>query len=330
MPANLPPQYSKAEDEYRHAATPAERLEKLREMFRLLPKHKGTEKLQSDLKQKISRCRDEIDHAKPGAKKAGLSYRVPHEGAGQVVLIGSANVGKSALLAALTKAHPEVAPYPFTTRTPQPGMMPWEDVAVQLVDLPPITQDFFEPWVTGIIRSADAAALVVDLGDDDLIDAAEIVLKRLADQQTELVGTLPFDVEDEAIRHLRTLVVANKSDSPDAALRLALFREYLAARFPLVETSTTTKEGLDAARGSLYNLLGVIRIYTKAPGRPAERTHPYSLPQGSTVLDLARAIHRDLEHSLKFARVWGTGVFEGQTVKRDHELHDADLVELHA
>src|SRR5215813_10339697 len=107
MPANLPPQYSKAEEEYRKAATPADRLEKLREMFRLLPKHKGTEKLQSDLKQKISRAKDDLDGAKAGAKKSGVSHKVPKEGAGQVVLVGAANVGKSALLAALTNAHPE-------------------------------------------------------------------------------------------------------------------------------------------------------------------------------------------------------------------------------
>ncbi len=95
MPANLPPQYSKAEEAYRKATTPAARLETLREMFRLLPKHKGTEKLQSDLKQKISRAKDEIEASKTGAKKAGVSHRVPTEGAGQVVLVGPPNTGKS-------------------------------------------------------------------------------------------------------------------------------------------------------------------------------------------------------------------------------------------
>ncbi|MGZ3334777.1 MAG: GTPase, partial [Isosphaeraceae bacterium] len=137
MPANLPPQYHKAEYEFRGASTPGERLEKLREMYRLLPKHKGTEKLQSDLKQKISRLKDELEVAKGSSKKVGVSYRVPHEGAGQVALVGSPNAGKSALLASLTHAHPEVAAYPFTTRTPQPGIMMWQDVPVQLVDLPP-------------------------------------------------------------------------------------------------------------------------------------------------------------------------------------------------
>src|SRR5208282_3602888 len=133
MPANLPPQYHKAEYEFRDASTPGERLEKLREMYRLLPKHKGT------------------------GKKVGVSYRVPHEGAGQIALVGSPNAGKSALLASLTHAHPEVAAYPFTTRTPQPGIMMWQDVPVQLVDLPPISLEFLEPWVPSIIRSTDAA-----------------------------------------------------------------------------------------------------------------------------------------------------------------------------
>src|ERR1700709_2484623 len=164
MPANLPPQYTKAQDDNRKATTPADRLDKLREMFRLLPKHKGTEKLQSDLKQKISRAKDDLEGAKSGAKKSGVSHRVPKEGAGQVVLVGAPNAGKSALLAALTNAHPEVAPYPYTTRAPYPGMMAGEDARVQLVDLPPVAGDFMEPWVPNLIRSADAALLVSDLG----------------------------------------------------------------------------------------------------------------------------------------------------------------------
>src|SRR5271156_2929914 len=160
MPANLPPQYSKAEDEFRKATNPTDRLDKLREMYRLLPKHKGTEKLQSDLKKRISRTRDELEGARTAGKKAGVSYRVPREGAGQVVLVGAPNAGKSAVLAALTNAKPEVAAYPFTTRAPQPGIMHWLDVPVQLVDLPPISAEFFEPWENSLIRSADAALLV--------------------------------------------------------------------------------------------------------------------------------------------------------------------------
>jgi ribosome-interacting GTPase 1 len=329
MPANLPPQYSKAEEEYRRATSPAERLEKLREMFRLLPKHKGTEKLQSDLKQRISRLKEEIEGAKAGGKKGGVSHRVPREGAGQVVLVGPPNAGKSAVLTALTKARPQVAPYPFTTRAPYPGIMAFEDVRVQLVDLPPITPDYLESWVPSLVRSADAALLVTDLSSDDSADAVESVLARLAAVHTELVGTLPFDAEDEAVLHVKTLMVANKLDAEGARDRLDVLREWFSLRFQVLPISAEGGQGLDALRRVTYDLLGVIRVYTKLPGKPVDRTHPFTIPSGGTVLDLAGAIHRDFEQTLKYARVWGSGVFEGQTVKRDHELHDGDIVELH-
>ncbi|MHC5541080.1 GTPase [Singulisphaera rosea] len=330
MPANLPPQYSKAEEEFRRATSPADRLEKLREMFRLLPKHKGTEKLQSDLKQKISRAKDEIEGAKSGgSKKGGVSHRVPREGSGQIVIVGAPNAGKSSLLAAVTNAKPEIAAYPFTTRAPNPGIMTHEDVRIQLVDLPPITADFFEPWVPSLIRSADTALLVADLGDDDVADATEVVLAKLAEAHTELVGELPYDVEDESIQHVRTLMVANKLDAEGAADRLDVIREWFAPRFPILPISANRGEGLDVLKRASYDSLGILRVYTKLPGKPADRTKPFTIPIGGTVLDLAREIHRDFESTLKYARVWGTGVFEGQTVKRDHELHDADVVELH-
>ncbi len=329
MPANLPPQYSKAEDEFRKATNPTDRLEKLREMYRLLPKHKGTEKLQSDLKKRISRTRDELEGARTAGKKAGVSYRVPREGAGQIVLVGAPNAGKSAMLAAVTNARPEVAAYPFTTRAPQPGIMHWLDVPVQLVDLPPISAEFFEPWENSLIRSADAALLLADLSSDDVADATETVLGRLGEVHTELVGTLPDDAGDETVQEVKTVLVASKTDAPGAADRLEVIREWFSPRFPILPISVEQGEGLDALRRATYDLLGVLRIYTKIPGKPVDRSKPVTVPVGSTVLDLASEIHRDFAETLKFARIWGTGVFEGQTVKRDHELHDADVVELH-
>ncbi|HEX8203984.1 MAG TPA: GTPase [Isosphaeraceae bacterium] len=329
MPANLPPQYSKAEEAFRQAATPALRLEALRAMFRLLPKHKGTEKLQAELKQKISRAKEEIEGAKAPGKATGVSHRVAREGAGQVALVGPPNAGKSALLAALTAAQPEVAAYPFTTRAPQPGMMAWEDVAVQLVDLPAIAPEFLEPWVPGLVRAADAALLVVDLADDDLIDAAEAVLARLSQAHTELVRRRPDDDDDEAVQQVPTAVVAQKADAPGAAGRLEVLRESWGGRFGIVATSAIAGTGLDAARRVSYDLLGLMRVYTKVPGKPADRAHPFTLPIGGTVLDLARQVHHDFEQGLKYARVWGSGAFDGQVVRRDHELHDADVIELH-
>lgn len=331
MPANLPPQYVKAEEDYRRASNPADRLEILRELFRLLPKHKGTEKLQADLKRKIGRAREELEGSKSSAKKAGsTSWRVPAEGAGQIVLVGPPNSGKSSILAALTHARPEIAAYPFSTRTPVPGMMAYEDAAVQLVDLPPIAADFFEGWMPGIVRSADAALLVADLADDDAPDAIAAVLDRLARVRVELVGALPFDNDDEATQHVKTLVVANKSDADGAESRLELLREWLGDRFPTLAVSAVNSAGLDELRQNAYDILGVMRVYTKIPGKPAERDRPFTVPIGSTVLDLAREVHRDFERTLKHARIWGSGLFDAQTVGREHELRDGDLVELHA
>ncbi len=329
MPANLPPQYLKVEDEYRKASTAVARLEKLREMFRLLPKHKGTEKLQSDLKQKISQLRDEQERGKSAGKKSGVSHHVPREGAGQVMLIGPPNAGKSSLLAALTNARPEIAPYPFTTRLPQPGIMMWEDAPVQLVDLPAISAEFVEPWVPNVIRSGDAAILVADLASDDVADASLEVLSRLEAAHTELVGELPFDNNDETTRHLKTVMAPSKLDSDGARDRLDIVREWFASRFPINPVSTVTGEGLESLRSATYHLLGVMRVYTKVPGKPADRAKPFTLPLGSTILDLAREIHRDLAQSLESARIWGTGVYDGQACKHDHELHDGDVVELH-
>ncbi len=329
MPANLPPQYLKVEAEYKSASAPEERLEKLRELFRLLPKHKGTEKLQSDLKQKISQLKEEQERGKSGSKKAGPSYHVSREGAGQVMLIGPPNCGKSALLAALTHAKPEIAAYPYTTRAAQPGIMMWQDVPVQLVDLPPISSEFVPSWVPSVIRAGDAAVLVADLSSDDVADATEAVLERMAAAHTELVGELPHDSLDESIRHLKTLLAATKLDTEGARDRLEMVREWFEPRFPVSAVSVTTAVGLETLRDATYHLLGAMRVYTKAPGRAADRTKPITLPIGSTVLDLAREIHRDFEQTLKSARIWGSGLFEGQVVGRDHELQDGDLVELH-
>jgi small GTP-binding protein len=331
MPANLTPQYHKAEEEYKRATQPREKLEKLREMFRLLPKHKGTEKIQAELKRKISQLMDDLESGggKPGTGKGKAVHKIPHEGAGRVVLVGAPNAGKSALLAALTAAKPEIAPYPFTTRIPIPGMMATRGVKIQLIDTPAISRDVMEPWLPGLVRQADVVLLVASLADDDLIDGVEVTLERLAASKVHLVAQPPVDDEDETTHYLPTLLAATQCDAPDAEDRLALLKEWLSERLPILVVSATRGDGLELLKETIYNALGIIRVYTKTPGKPVDMTDPFTLPIGGTVHDLAERIHRDLANSLKYAKVWGTGVFDGQTVKRDHQLHDCDIVELH-
>jgi uncharacterized protein len=329
MAVNLTPQYLEAEAEYKRAQTAEERLEALKKMWALVPKHKASEKLQAELKTKLSAAREEVEQERKAPKKGGVSYKVPRQGAGQIVLLGAPNAGKSRLLSRLTRAHPDVAPHPFTTREPQPGMMDWEDARVQLIDLPPVTADYMEPYISSMTRSADGAALFVDLADDDGPFAAEAVIERLAQVKTVLVGTPPAEEADPTLRHTKTLLLANKLGADGAADRLAVVREMFADRFPLFALDAENGQGLEDVRTALYRMLNVIRVYSKKPGKPADMAAPFTCPAGSTVAQMAELVHRDFADKLKSARIWGTGVFDGQTVTRDHVLHDRDVVELH-
>ncbi|HEY7315536.1 MAG TPA: GTPase [Gemmataceae bacterium] len=329
MAVNLTPQYLEAEAEYKRAHTAEERLECLKRMWALVPKHKASEKLQAELKTKLSEAREEVEKERKSPKKAGVSHKIPKQGAGQVLLLGGPNGGKSRLLTRLTRATPEVAPYPFTTREPHAGMMEWEDVRVQLIDTPPITADYLESYLSSLVRSADAALLVVDLGDDDGPLAAEAVVERLAGVKTVLTGKPPVETDDPSIHHTKTMLVANKLDLPDAAERLELVRELFADRFPIQALDAESGHGLEDLRTAIYRLLNVIRVYSKKPGKPPDMQAPFTCPAGSTLLQMAELVHRDFADKLKSARIWGTGVYDGQTVTRDHVLHDKDVVELH-
>jgi ribosome-interacting GTPase 1 len=328
MAVNLTPQYHEAEEEYRRAQTAEERLACLKKMWILVPKHKASEKLQAELKTKISDAKEEVEHERKNPKKTGVSYKIPKQGAGQVVFLGPPNAGKSRLLSRLTRATPEVAAYPFTTREPSAGMMDWEDVRVQLIDTPPVTADVFENYLQGMAASADAVALFTDLGDDDGPFATETVVERLAAVKLVLTGSPPAEPDDPRVKHVRTLLVANKIDADGAADRLEIVREMFANRFPVCVIAAERGDHLDEARTALYRLLGVMRVYGKEPGKPADLTAPFTCPIGSTVAQFAGCVHRDLAEKVKSARVWGTGVFDGQTVGRDHVVHDKDTVEL--
>ena len=329
MAVNLTPQYHEAEEAFKKAKTAEERLECLRVMWTELPKHKASEKVQADLKTKISETKKEIEQDRRSPKKGGTSYKIPRQGAGQVLLIGGPNAGKSRILTRLSKATPEVAAYPFTTREPSAGMMDWQDVRVQLIDTPPITPDYLGGYLSSMIRSAELCVLCVDLGDDDGIFAAQAVLDRMAGVKTVLLGEPLAAPEDWSIEYVRTIVAANKTLAEGASDRLEMLKEMLAGKFPIIELDAESGTNLEGLRDAIYQGLRVIRVYSKRPGKPADMEAPFTCPVGSTVGQMAELVHRDFAEKLKSAKVWGTGVFDGQSVTRDHVLHDKDIVELH-
>ena len=329
MPANLTQQYLKAEAEYRRATTPEEELACLQAMFKEMPKHKGTDHLQADLKTKIAKLKKDMVAEKSG-KKSGHGLRIPRQGAGTAILLGGPNAGKSQLICSLTRATPEVAPYPFTTHAPTPAMMPFEDVTVQLIDTPPVTKDFIDPHLQNLIRAADLVLLMVDLGSDDGVEQCQEVLDRLNDTKTRLAAQSCLDENDVGLSYTRTFVVPNKIDLPEAADRLELFHELCPLDLPEYPISAGGGTGLETLREAIYRSLDMIRVYSKLPAaKEPDRDRPFTVPRGSLLVDLAGQVHKDFIEGLKFARVWGEAVHDGTVVKGDYELHDKDIVELH-
>ena len=328
MPANLTPQYLEAERRFREAQGTEEKIEILREMIRLIPKHKGTDHLQGDLKKRLAKLTAQAEQGRKSGGRRVDPFAVERHGGGQVVLVGMPNVGKSSVLAALTNAHSEVAEYPFTTHKPVPGMMNYEDVQIQLVDTPPLTPEGAEAGLFTLVRQADAALVVVDLGSDDLLDQAQVVLDALEERKVQLSPEFGKS-EDRSVAVVKAMFLRTKSDLDPGGERRAMFDEFFADRLATLDVSAATGEGLDGLPRSMFDFLSLVRVYTQAPGKKDKKPDPFVLKQGSTVLDLAKAVHQDFVENLKSARIWGQGVYDGQNVSREHVLSDKDLVELH-
>ena len=339
MPTNVTPEYKKAEEAYRSAREPKDRLACLKEMLRTIPKHKGTEHLQSDIKTRIKQLTEELAGPKKGGKRSGPSHVVRPEGAAQVCLIGPPNAGKSSLHARLTGSHSDIGPYPYTTHLPVPGMLVYEDIHFQLVDLPPVSADFMEPWLTNTLQHADGALLVIDVSDPECLEQVPAVLERLAEKKVFLRTAWPGldptqtrepdENEDPFRLDLPTVLIANKSDLDPDPEEVEVLEELLGLRYPALTMSAETGDGLDELGPFLFRALEIVRVYTKTPGKPADMDKPFTVRRGGTVLDVARLVHKDIAEGLKFARMWGAEVYDGQQVGPDHLVCDGDLIELH-
>jgi len=326
MPTNLPPDYFKVEKRYRAAKSTAEKIAYLQEMLSIIPKHKGTDKLRGDLRRRLSKLRTKPQSRK-GVSKRDSAFRVDREGAGQVMVVGPANVGKSALVVTLTNATPEVAESPFTTWKPTPGMMPVEDIQIQLVDTPPLNRDYLESELLDLIRRSDLILLVVDLQTDPIqqledtiaiLQEHRIVPNHLKDRFTE----------QRRLTFVPMLVLVNKNDDEDTDEDFEIFRELIEDELPLLPVSATTGRNLEQLKQAVFERLEIIRVYSKSPGKEPDLSAPFILKKGDTIAEFAGQVHQDFLEKMKTVRVWGSTVFEGQMVSRDYVLHDGDVVEL--
>ena len=325
MPANLPPQYFEAEKRYRRARTPQEKVEALEDMLSIMPKHKGTDRLRAELRTKIAKFYDEAQKRPFIGRKGSLLYYIKKEGAGQAVLVGLPNVGKSQLVSAVTEASPEVADYPFTTQVPIQGMMKFENIQIQLVDVPAITAPQVDSWLPNVLKNADLLLIVVDLSQDP-VTQVEAIIERLEKFRINLFDQA--EVEPRTVQK-RALIIGNKRDLEGAEEGYQRLSSRYGEEFPLVCLSAKEGDGLEELGENIYRALDVIRVYTKAPGQPPDLTEPVVVKKGSTVEEVAESVHKDFRSKLKYAQVWGSGKFDGQQVKRQHVLQEGDIVEMH-
>jgi ribosome-interacting GTPase 1 len=324
MPANLPPAYFSAEKEYKNAKTVPEKLAALEEMLAVMPHHKGTDKLRAGLTRKISQLKEQEErHAKT---KRGSLFNIDRQGAAQVVLLGFPNVGKSSILSKLTNAAPDIADYPYTTIVPVIGMMEYEDIQIQIVDLPPIGDEIRKLPFYNMIRNADLLLSVLD-GSEDPVSELELLISELEDGKVYLKLTGAEIPVGGIVQKM--LVIINKCDEGEGEELIRKAASDGSTELSVVAISAEHGLGIEELKAAIFQANEIIRIYTKIPGHKADMKDPYVLPVGSTVMDLATHIHHDFADNLQFARVWGSARFDGQSVQRDFVLQDGDIVELH-
>ena len=324
MPANLTPQYLEAERNFRQAKSPLEKIAALEEMLAIMPKHKGTDHLRAELRGRIAKLTQQIGK-KAGAQRASMI--IEREGAAQVAVVGLPNAGKSQLVAAITSASPAVAEYPFTTQTATPGMMTFENIQIQLIDTPPLAPPSIEWWLRHILIRADALLIVVDLSDAPLAQMGDITAQL--EKIRIVIGERKVEESGTILYQKKALIIGNKLDLDNASKNYKVLKNKYEEQLPIIAISAKEGIGLEELKREIYQMLDIIRVYTKTPGQKPDLNDPIIIKRGSTLEDAAAAVHKDFAHKLKYARIWGSGKHDGLMVKRDHILQDGDVIELH-
>ncbi|MEM0001533.1 MAG: TGS domain-containing protein [Desulfurococcaceae archaeon] len=383
MPTNLPAEAKAKWIKVMEARTIEDKIKALEDFLSSVPKHKGTERLREWATKRLAELREELEERKKKKAGARSSFFIEKEGDVQIAVVGPPNAGKSLLVKKLTNAKTIVADYPFSTLTPVPGMMKYNDVYFQLIDTPALSQGSLFRKVIGLIRNADGVIIVLD-ATSDLVNELEALINmlkregillnkpkgrvvidiqrtgrtgirvtsmgkiidgtiddvrkllesyRIFNAHVKIYGEVSLDDVEQSIFETTvykpSVVFINKIDLKiPGSQELELVRKLLpGAR--VILGSALNNSGLNEIAPTLYEVLEIVRIYTKAPNAPpAEK--PVVLRKNATVRDVARSIHSEFIENFLYARVWGKSVkYPGERVGLDHVLQDGDIVEIH-
>jgi len=318
MPANLPRIYHKKEEKLRFAESPEEKISILKEMLAVMPKHKGTDNLRAELNSKIAKLKKEV-RKKPKVHRHDV-YTVAKDGIGQVIMMGPPNSGKSTILSKLTNAKPHIAPYPYTTKRPDVGMIEYENVKIQLVDTPPLCENFHPPWLLALGRSSDLLIGLID-GSKNGKEKIEQLLKLL-EEGNMFIQSRDFYKGEELMQKPSFIMVTRSEKNSLSVLKREYEDRLDFIGFPL-------DMNIDSLKKRIYEALGVIRIYTKPPGKKADFSEPIVLEKSATVLDAAYEIHKDFAERMRYTRLWRSDEPPRQ-IGADQNLREGDIVEFHS
>lgn len=188
-------------------------------------------------------------------------------------------------------------------------------------------------------RPAGARLRVVIVGrliDCSMRDVEELVRNyKINDAIIRITGAVSLsDVEDaiyENTIYKPAVIVANKLDLVGTAANLRLLRKHVNGKLQIVPMSCEHKIGMQELGKALFEVLGIIRVYTKEPGLKAHSDHPFPLRKGATVNELAKNIHKELLSNFMFAMVWAKRLpFSPKKVGLNFVLDDGDIIEIHA
>lgn len=301
MPINANHEYFEAEKKYLGADGLEEKISYLEEMIRKAPKHKGSENLLAELRLRLKKFKAQLEKN----KKAGKGKKGIRKEGFQVVLVGMTNSGKSLLLRRLTHATPNVESTVFTTKEPELGTMEYEGVKAQIVDLPSVGSKEFD---YGIVNNADCLLVVVNaLNWTEELNSAEDILKKSTGKRIVVINQI--DKLDE-----------NGGRKLEQRVRAKRIKEY-------VLVSAQTGKGIDSLKNKIISGMGVVRVFTKEPGKP-KNEDPIVLKEGATVKDVAESIRKGFAESVKECRLTGpSGKFANQRVGMNHKVKDMDVIE---